>query len=275
MQTLTFSYEMQIAFTSPVTQHRFTLKCIPQSTQRQQIEQVCVHIYPNYFLERSSDSFGNSCIYGFCESPHDHFSVSVTGRVKTGLSHFETADTPYKLGMFKYATAYTKPGEHLNAYYGLLRQRFSHRFSNQHEDVIGSAYAWALFVTEQLYQDFRYQPGATDIHTTAEQAMTMGCGVCQDYSHIMITLCHLAGVPARYVVGMLSGEGQSHAWVEILDNGMWIGLDPTNNLVVSDHHIKISHGRDYQDCIINQGIFTGTAKQNQTARVIVEEEKGI
>lgn len=88
----------------------------------------------------------------------------------------------------------------------------------------------------------------------------------------MIALMHMSGIPARYVVGMLQGEGLSHAWVEIYENGMWIGLDPTNNLVVSDRHIKISHGRDYKDCTINQGFFTGNADQRQQIRVSVTEE---
>ena len=94
--------------------------------------------------------------------------------------------------------------------------------------------------------------------------------MCQDYSHILISLCHMEKIPARYVVGMLEGEGLSHAWVEIYENGMWIGLDPTNDLVVGEQHIKVSSGRDYGDCTINQGIFTGAANQTQTASVVVE-----
>lgn len=90
------------------------------------------------------------------------------------------------------------------------------------------------------------------------------------YSHILISLCHMEKIPARYVVGMLEGEGLSHAWVEIYENGMWIGLDPTNDLVVGEQHIKVSSGRDYGDCTINQGIFTGAASQTQTASVVVE-----
>lgn len=280
MKKLQFSYEMNIAFTSPVTQHRFTLKCIPCSTGRQNIEQLHVKVYPNYFLEHDEDSFGNQCIYGYCEIPHDHFSVSVTGTAATGLSHYETAADEYKLGMYKYTTHYTRPGSALLSYYSRLRQRFKEQFPAAFVSQTGgspvlppgSGYAWALFVTQQLYQDFKYQSGVTDIYTTAEAALTQGCGVCQDYSHIMIALMHMAGVPARYVVGMLMGEGLSHAWVEVYEKGMWIGLDPTNNQVVSDRHIKISHGRDYKDCTINHGFFTGNAAQSQSIRVLVTEE---
>ena len=69
----------------------------------------------------------------------------------------------------------------------------------------------------------------------------------------------------------MEGEGASHAWVEIYENGCWYAVDPTNNLIVDDAHIKISHGRDYKDCLINQGVFTGSAGQNQEIHVLVQE----
>lgn len=100
----------------------------------------------------------------------------------------------------------------------------------------------------------------------------MACreGVCQDYSHILLSLCRMERIPARYVVGMLVGEGLSHAWVEVYESGRWIALDPTNNLVVDDEHIRISVGRDYGDCTMNQGIFVGQTTQTQEVKVFVE-----
>ena len=41
-------------------------------------------------------------------------------------------------------------------------------------------------------------------------------GVCQDYAHVMLALCRLSGLPARYVSGHMLGEGGSHAWVEVV-----------------------------------------------------------
>ena len=34
--------------------------------------------------------------------------------------------------------------------------------------------------------------------------------------HLMIVLCRLAGLPARYVSGHLLGEGVMHAWTQVL-----------------------------------------------------------
>jgi transglutaminase-like putative cysteine protease len=87
----------------------------------------------------------------------------------------------------------------------------------------------------------------------------------------MIALLRMSGIPARYVVGMMMGEGFSHAWVEALIDGEWIGFDPTNDKNVDDTYIKISNGRDYQDCIVNRGVFYGCVTQNQNIKVIVSE----
>lgn len=124
----------------------------------------------------------------------------------------------------------------------------------------------------KLHQDFTYEKGVTTFLTTAEEAMTLKKGVCQDYAHILIALLRMMRIPARYVVGMMTGEGFSHAWVEMEADGKWYGLDPTNDVLVDENYIKISHGRDYDDCIVNKGLFTGMASQKQDIRVIVCEK---
>lgn len=124
---------------------------------------------------------------------------------------------------------------------------------------------------QRLYRDFQYIPGSTDIHTTAGEAWAKKEGVCQDYAHIMITLCRLKGIPARYVNGMMIGEGSTHAWVEIYTGEGWYGLDPTNNLHVDDYYIKLAHGRDYGDCVLDRGMFRGNVSQTQKIYVNVEE----
>ena len=124
----------------------------------------------------------------------------------------------------------------------------------------------------KLHQDLSYEKGVTTFQTTAEEAMKLKKGVCQDYAHILIALLRMMRIPARYVVGMMIGEGFSHAWVEMEADGRWYGLDPTNDVLVGENYIKISHGRDYNDCIVNKGVFTGMASQKQDISVIVCEQ---
>lgn len=263
MQILHFDYDMKITFDRTVSNHRFTVRCVPKSSERQTVRSLHYSIYPDATLStgfsHGTDSFGNFCVYGECPLAHDHFQIHVEGDVQTGLREYETGEAEHMLGRYRYDTFYTKPGENILSY-----------FRGFHFKQTDSAFDKGLVMMHKLYQDLSYTPGATDIRTTAEEALSLGKGVCQDYSHILIALCHLEHIPTRYVVGMLVGEGASHAWVEIYDRGKWFALDPTNNVFVDDQHIKISHGRDYRDCLINQGIFTGNARQTQAIDVRVE-----
>ena len=124
---------------------------------------------------------------------------------------------------------------------------------------------------DSLFRVFRYEPGVTGVFTTAEEAFALAQGVCQDYAHILLALCRASRVPCRYVVGMMIGEGASHAWVEVFEDGFWLSLDPTHKRRTDDTYIAISRGRDAQDCSINQGVFTGGGKQSQEISVSVEE----
>lgn len=260
MKELHFIYEMKLTFDTPVEKHRFTLKCVPRSNERQEISELEVEVFPKEFLSTDEDSFGNHCIYGYSEGKHDHFSVQVKGKARTGLAPRETAGEEHCVGMYRYQTDYTNPGPCIREFASQIP--LSPEMSGRGK---------AVLYMKKLYERFSYVQGVTDIYTTAEQALTLGKGVCQDYSHILLSLCRMQKIPSRYVVGMLMGEGLSHAWVEIYSGGHWIALDPTNNLVVDDAHIRISVGRDYKDCIINQGIFVGQTGQTQEIRVSVLE----
>lgn len=260
MKTLKFRYYLKIEFDCPVTHHSFTVRCMPQTDERQEILSSDIHILPKEFLCANRDSFGNSYFFGRAENPHTLFEVVTEGVVRTGLSEKMKAEESYRLGMFTGQTACTQPGAELKEFYQSLK------LSKEENN-----YRKSIRIMEALRENFTYVPGKTTIETTANEAFKLGCGVCQDYSHIMISLCRMAGIQARYVVGMLIGEGYSHAWVEIADGGDWYGLDPTNGIKVLEDHIKISHGRDYADCVINQGFFTGNPGQKQSVSVSVQE----
>ncbi|MDP3971722.1 MAG: transglutaminase family protein [Candidatus Nanopelagicales bacterium] len=111
----------------------------------------------------------------------------------------------------------------------------------------------------------RYTPGATSVSTTAGEAWQHGHGVCQDMSHVTLSLLRGVGIPARYVSGYLySGDGEightcvgeSHAWVEVW-NGGWFPCDPTNGLDVGEQHVVVARGRDYADVTPLKGIYSG------------------
>lgn len=118
-----------------------------------------------------------------------------------------------------------------------------------------------------------YVPGITTVQTTASQSLEMKKGVCQDFAHLLISLCRKAGIPARYVTGFMQGEGFTHAWIEFYDAGFWYGFDPTHNRQIDTGYIKVAHGRDYEDCAIDRGSFKGLAQQKLEVFLKVEQQQ--
>lgn len=257
MQKLSFHYHLDIAFDSPIFNHHFTLRCFPKSDERQQISNLQTFLFPRQFLTDSSDAFGNICVIGRENSPHQKFEADVCGDAVTGLAESVLEENAQKENIFRYQTLLTKPEKELF--------EFAQSLPTKNNSI-----EMAERIVEELYKIFTYKTGSTNVSTRAEDAFSQKQGVCQDYSHIMISVLREKGFLARYVVGMLMGEGLSHAWVEVKHNDRWYGFDPTNNKKVSDCHIKISHGRDYQDCMINKGQFFGNANQKQNISVIVQ-----
>lgn len=258
MKILKFVYRTSQTFSSDITDHYFTLRCLPREEARQKTLALRYRFWPQAGIVTSKDVFDNFVQKGEILYPHHDFGFETEGIVRVDHSKKRTGWHP----CYKYASACTTPGAFLRQY----RERCL-----QKGEPEGDELARALYWMNCLYRDFGYQTGITDVHTTAEQAMEMGKGVCQDYAHILIALCHMDGIGARYVVGFMIGEGATHAWVEIMCGGYWYGLDPTNNLMVDETYIKLSHGRDYNDCTVVRGSFYGQASQHQEVYVSVEE----
>jgi transglutaminase-like putative cysteine protease len=116
---------------------------------------------------------------------------------------------------------------------------------------------------EWTHRALAYRSGATGVRTTAAEALALGAGVCQDYAHVMLALCRLLDLPARYVSGHLLGEGGTHAWVEVLvpdaaGSGLAaVALDPTHGSRAGLDHVTVATGRDYLDVAPTTGTYAG------------------
>jgi transglutaminase-like putative cysteine protease len=117
-----------------------------------------------------------------------------------------------------------------------------------------------------------YRPGITYVGVPLDDVLGRGEGVCQDYAHLAVAMCRSVGIPARYVSGYLFTSDdktgvdtdddvvsvQTHAWFEAAIPGVgWLALDPTNKQEVGLRHVKIGHGRDYDDVPPLRGVYTG------------------
>jgi transglutaminase-like putative cysteine protease len=120
----------------------------------------------------------------------------------------------------------------------------------------------AIAVGGWVYRRMSYGFDRTGVRTTAGQVLAAGHGVCQDYAHLMLALCRLLGIPARYVSGHLVGEGGTHAWVEVLHPVPGhaveiVAWDPTHDRPTDLRYLTVAVGRDYRDVAPVSGTYCG------------------
>jgi transglutaminase-like putative cysteine protease len=138
-------------------------------------------------------------------------------------------------------------------------------------------------VLARFKEDFAFRPGVTGIATPVVKVLAARAGVCQDFSHVMIAGMRALGLPARYASGYIRtrpppgaarrrGVDQSHAWVECWLGPAqgWLGLDPTNDLIVQDEHVLVALGRDYADVSPVRGVILGGGAHTLTVSVDLE-----
>lgn len=143
----------------------------------------------------------------------------------------------------------------------------------------------AMFIqrcSEYIFEKFEYKKGITTIETTVDDILEYKSGVCQDFAHVLLEMLRSISIPARYVSGYICpnrdgarGAGATHAWVEVyLPSTGWVGIDPTNNVWVSDQHVVLAVGRHFHDCSPVKGTFKGPANQGLSVHVSVGYEDG-
>ena len=120
-----------------------------------------------------------------------------------------------------------------------------------------------------VFEAITYEFGITKVTTTAAEALAGGRGVCQDFAHVMLALCHLLRLPARYVSGHLLGQGGTHAWVEVIvpraDQAEALAFDPCNGHRTDGGYVTVATGRDYSDVAPTSGSYVGTSAGRLTA----------
>jgi transglutaminase-like putative cysteine protease len=123
-------------------------------------------------------------------------------------------------------------------------------------------------ICDAVHAAITYEHGVTSVRTTAAEALAAGRGVCQDSAHVMLALCHILELPARYVSGHLLGQGGTHAWVEVIvpraDDAMAVAFDPCNGRRAGAGYVTVATGRDYSDVAPASGTYTGTSRGRLT-----------
>jgi transglutaminase-like putative cysteine protease len=139
-------------------------------------------------------------------------------------------------------------------------------------------YQTALRFCEYVYRNFEYLPGVTTVETTIDEVLQLKAGVCQDFAHILVLMLRLLNIPARYISGYICpnhngmrGEGATHAWAEVyLPDYGWLGIDPTNNCIANETHVRLAVGRNFSDCSPVKGVYKGSWGHKLEVKVSVE-----
>jgi len=224
------------------------------------------------------DFFGNHAHSVSVSAPHRELTIVAQSLV-------ERADTAAKVfPEVTFRSFLAEDDAHIRDYCEFLNQSryvpFSERLHKLFwmarpaatEDVAGYVERIVKWVRDQ----FDYQKARTNVHSSLDDILNSGSGVCQDFAHLTIGLLRLAGVPARYVSGYLApavsgggnaplGEQASHAWLEAwLPRAGWTGFDPTHRYRTDERHIRIAVGRDYADVPPLKGMY----RSNATSQVM-------
>lgn len=255
MKKYQYTYQTSINFDNKVSDHHFKLRCLPYRCGFQTIEEEDFSVSPCKNLMRSRDGFGNELIYGSTCEPHKSFTFASRGIVL--LSQHLAIEEPNDI--FRLPTLLTEANDEM--------VRFSSEIASFKNNIVKDT----LALVEALHERMKYESCSTTIKTSAIEAFRQGKGVCQDFSNVVLAILRSRNIPCRYISGFIPGEGETHAWIEVNDNGIWYAIDPTRKHLIESDYLKIAQGRDFNDCTIERGVFVGDGAQHKLVHVTMAE----
>jgi transglutaminase-like putative cysteine protease len=212
------------------------------------------------------DAFGNLSHLLTITKPHDEVRILVEGVVDVlPLDRgrlLERGDlSPL---VFTVPTGLTKPDESI--------VEFAHRALPS-----GRRSSDFLALAEAIAGKVSYTTGATEVTSSAADALRLGRGVCQDHAHLFLACCHVVNTPARYVSGYIDSgsthNAESHAWVDVWveEDGFagWVSIDVTHAVLQHGGLCRLAVGRDYSSAAPVRGIRRGGGMESLTVDVNV------
>jgi transglutaminase-like putative cysteine protease len=272
---LYIEHETIFSYSQPVREAIGEARLRPRNDAGQQLLGFRLALDPHVPVDLVGDRFGNTIHCYSVLPPHRRLVVTATSEVETSADALSAAPalTPLEQHSFKAASQYVPFTDDLLA------------FARGVMPADADAETTARALSGAIFASCTYEPGSTDISTTADAVLAGRRGVCQDFAHLLIALCRGVGLPARYVSGYLYDSGKpadailaSHAWMEVfLDGRGWLGLDPTHDRATGALYTRVAIGRDYADAAPVRGIYQGGAKETLEVRVrmrAAEQEPG-
>jgi transglutaminase-like putative cysteine protease len=262
---LKISHRTEYSYDEPLQYGLQRLRLLPKGGPTQAVVSWDLKIEGAREEVRFADQFGNDTRLVSAEGAAHLVSVEANGIVET----FDTAGItgPHQgfapLWLYGRETELTKPGDGIEALAASIRTAGE---VDRLHDLMG-------VIADRV----AYTAGATDAATSAEQALALGNGVCQDHAHIFIAGARCLGFPARYVSGYLMMDGTvdqaaSHAWAEAHVKALgWVAFDPANRISPDERYVRLAVGRDYRDATPVSGIRLGQATETLAVHITVEQ----
>ena len=265
----TIDHELEYRYGRVVRGSVMTLFVSPLVDRRQQLLDFSLETEPAGPVSEFLDPWGNRGHFFDRHARHDRLRIFVRSQVEVGPGGGEPAGeatgTP-GIGLMLQPSRFVKPSSALLA--GFISASGIPRAQATPDGLRN--------LQSQLYRLFEYAPGSTAADSPIDHILQTGRGVCQDYAHVMASICRRWGIPARYVSGYLAPaagattRGESHAWVECwLPELGWTGFDPANDSVCDERHLRVAVGRDYGDVPPSRGVFSGGAASELTTQVTI------
>jgi transglutaminase-like putative cysteine protease len=268
-------------YESPVRDSANQIILFPVKDQYQEVLKQELTITGNPLMDTYIDYYGNEV--GSFTYSEPHRVLTINSKIWVATKHRELPMTDIfpahqweDLKRLKYVVPYID----------FLRQEYFEGIDElrevtaQEKAQLESPYQAALHFCQYVYDNFEYIKGVTTVDTKLEEIWKLKAGVCQDFAHILMEMLRMVEIPARYVSGYICtsrdgmrGQGATHAWAEayIPDYG-WLGIDPTNNCIANEQHVRLAVGRNFSDCSPVKGVYKGSSKHKLEVAVSVDDE---
>jgi transglutaminase-like putative cysteine protease len=268
---IAIEHRTRLAYSADVVESVMDARLGPRTDEHQRWISFTLRVEPAASVRRYTDGFDNAAHLITIARPHRTIDVVMRGEIETTLvDPFQdprarpTALAPGDTSDFVSPSTLVPRAAELETVAAAFRD--------------GAAFDAVQKLMHVVHERLEYRSDVTSTETTVPEVLAGTSGVCQDFAHVLIGLCRTIGIPARYVSGYIltgaerdapkRGADASHAWVEAFTpTHGWRGFDPTNDLLASEHHVKMAVGRDYHDIPPTRGTFRGLADEELSVAV--------
>lgn len=282
---ISLRYVTHFVYATPVWESHNSLRARPKDGDGQALLDYDVRVDPEVPVFSYVDSWGTTVDDFDIRQRHTELVVTASARVESMAPSLPISGPLAGTAEMSYIESgwlYLQPTRHT---------RWSDDIVTAAKEAMGAStdvVEIANSVQAVILDKVEYRTGATVIGVGPDRIWADGAGVCQDFAHLTIAMLRSIGIAARYVSGYFyasdpTDTGSSdtdeivvatHAWVELAVPGWgWWAIDPTNASPVGERHVKIGHGRDYDDVTPLRGVYYGESDHHLAAEVTMSTSR--